>query len=119
MSSLADLDCLVARIDPASGPAIESLPLSADDVRGRAAHGLLAEDGLAGLRDRLGELDVEHVRRGDDDEVDLRIVDDPLPRWPNSVGIRSIDREWAWPSHPNPTTPTPRGRRARAAAPTG
>lgn len=36
LTSLADLECVVARIDPAAGPAITELPLSAGEVRGRA-----------------------------------------------------------------------------------
>ncbi len=36
LTSLANLDCLIARIDPASGPAINVLPISAADVRGKA-----------------------------------------------------------------------------------
>jgi arylformamidase len=36
LSSLANLECIVARIDPAHGRTIDRLDLSADDVRGRA-----------------------------------------------------------------------------------
>jgi kynurenine formamidase len=36
LTSLADLDCLVARIDPGSRRAIDRLPWTADEVRGRA-----------------------------------------------------------------------------------
>lgn len=36
LASLADLPCLVARIAPEQGPAIDTLPLSADEVRGCA-----------------------------------------------------------------------------------
>ena len=36
LTSLANLDCLVARIDPAASRAIDTLPFSAADVRGKA-----------------------------------------------------------------------------------
>lgn len=36
IESVADLECLVVRVDPAQGAAIDAVPLSADDVRGRA-----------------------------------------------------------------------------------
>ena len=36
IESVADLECLVVRVDPAQGQAIDSVPLSADKVRGRA-----------------------------------------------------------------------------------
>ena len=36
LESLADLDCVVVRIDPAAGPAIDRVPLAAERVRGRA-----------------------------------------------------------------------------------
>ena len=36
LESVADLECLVVRVDPATGPAIDSVPLAADDVNGRA-----------------------------------------------------------------------------------
>jgi len=36
LESVADLDCVVIRIDPASSPAIDQLPLAPKDVRGRA-----------------------------------------------------------------------------------
>lgn len=36
LESVADLECLVVRIDPAGGPAIDQVPLAADRVRGRA-----------------------------------------------------------------------------------
>jgi len=36
LASLADLDCVVVRIDPAAGCAIDELPLRKDQVRGRA-----------------------------------------------------------------------------------
>src|SRR5579871_1691093 len=36
LSSLANLPCLVARIDPSAGRAIDSVPFSASEVRGRA-----------------------------------------------------------------------------------
>ena len=36
LTSLADLDCLVARIDPGKGRAIDALPFSAAEVRGKA-----------------------------------------------------------------------------------
>jgi arylformamidase len=36
LESVADLECLVVRIDPTAGAAIDTVPLSASDVRGRA-----------------------------------------------------------------------------------
>jgi len=36
LECLADLDCVVARIEPGTGPAIDSLPISPQLVRGRA-----------------------------------------------------------------------------------
>ena len=36
LESLADLDCVVVRIDPGKGPAIDRIPLAADRVRGCA-----------------------------------------------------------------------------------
>ena len=36
LTSLANLDCLVARISPQAGPAIDRLPFTPDQVRGRA-----------------------------------------------------------------------------------
>lgn len=36
LASLANLDCVVARIDPSAGVAIDRLPLREDQVRGRA-----------------------------------------------------------------------------------
>jgi arylformamidase len=36
LESVADLQCLVVRVDPAAGSAIDTVPLSADTVRGRA-----------------------------------------------------------------------------------
>ena len=36
LESLADLDCVMVRIDSASGPAIDTVPLSPDRVRGKA-----------------------------------------------------------------------------------
>src|SRR5688500_7570980 len=36
LESLADLDCLVIRVDPATGPAIEEIPIAASQVAGRA-----------------------------------------------------------------------------------
>ena len=45
----------------------------------RAADRLLAEDVLAGRAGRLDQLDVEHVRRRDDHDVDVRVVHDPAP----------------------------------------
>lgn len=36
LTSLADLECVVARIAPGGGPAIETLPLTKEEVRGRA-----------------------------------------------------------------------------------
>ena len=36
LESVAGLECLVVRTDPASGPAIDSVPLRAQDVRGKA-----------------------------------------------------------------------------------
>ena len=36
LESVADLDCVVVRIDPADLPAIDEIPLSAKEVRGRA-----------------------------------------------------------------------------------
>jgi kynurenine formamidase len=36
LSSLAHLDCLVFRLDSASGPAVDRLPFKADEVRGKA-----------------------------------------------------------------------------------
>jgi len=36
LESLADLDCVVARIEPSDNPAIDRLPLREDQVRGRA-----------------------------------------------------------------------------------
>ena len=36
LASLADLDCLVARVDPGRGRAIDALPCSAAEVRGKA-----------------------------------------------------------------------------------
>jgi hypothetical protein len=62
------------------------LPDTGDDARlraaaamrtvcGRAADGLLAEDVFARRAGRHAQLLVEHVRRGDDDDVDLVAVD--------------------------------------------
>jgi kynurenine formamidase len=36
LESVADLECLVVRVDPRAGRAIDDIPLSATDVRGRA-----------------------------------------------------------------------------------
>jgi arylformamidase len=36
LESLADLDCVVVRVDPTAGPAIDHVPLTANRVRGRA-----------------------------------------------------------------------------------
>jgi arylformamidase len=36
LESLANLDCLVVRVDPSAGPAIDQVPLSASQVGGRA-----------------------------------------------------------------------------------
>ena len=36
LESLADLDCIVVRVDPRAGRAIDEIPLSPDSVRGRA-----------------------------------------------------------------------------------
>lgn len=36
LESVADLDCVVVRIDPAGSPAIDEIPLAPSDVRGRA-----------------------------------------------------------------------------------
>ena len=36
IESVADIECLVVRVDSAAGPAIDSVPLSAKDVGGRA-----------------------------------------------------------------------------------
>src|SRR6185436_1345910 len=36
LESLADLECLVVRVDPEAGPAIDRLPLTASQVGGRA-----------------------------------------------------------------------------------
>lgn len=36
LESVADVECLVVRIDPAQGPAIDSVPLAANRVSGRA-----------------------------------------------------------------------------------
>jgi arylformamidase len=36
LESLADLDCVVVRVDPTHGPAIDAVPLSANQVAGRA-----------------------------------------------------------------------------------
>jgi arylformamidase len=36
LESVADVECLVVRIDPAAGPAIDEVPLSAGEVGGRA-----------------------------------------------------------------------------------
>lgn len=36
LESVANLDCLVVRVDPANGPSIDSVPLSAREVGGRA-----------------------------------------------------------------------------------
>jgi kynurenine formamidase len=36
LESLANLDCLVVRVDPAAGPAIDHVPLTASQVGGRA-----------------------------------------------------------------------------------
>ncbi|MBL8996195.1 MAG: cyclase family protein [Gemmatimonadales bacterium] len=36
LESVADLDCVVVRVDPAAGPAIDEVGLSRDSVRGRA-----------------------------------------------------------------------------------
>ena len=36
LESVADLECLIVRADPAAGPAIDSVPLAADEVKGRA-----------------------------------------------------------------------------------
>jgi kynurenine formamidase len=36
LESIADLECLVVRIDASAGPAIDEIPLRGDDVRGRA-----------------------------------------------------------------------------------
>ena len=36
LESLADLDCVVARVDPSAGPVIDRLPLTEVQVRGRA-----------------------------------------------------------------------------------
>ena len=53
--------------------------LGAHGLLGRAADRLLAEHVLARLRDGLDQLDVEHVRRGDPDGVDLGVVDHAAP----------------------------------------
>ena len=45
----------------------------------RAAHRLLAEDVLARRRGRLDQLEVEHVRRGDVDDVDFLVLDHAPP----------------------------------------
>ena len=45
----------------------------------RAADRLLAEHVLAGRAGRLDQLDVEHVRRRDHHDVDVRVVHDPAP----------------------------------------
>lgn len=36
LESVADLECLVVRVDPASGPSVDAVPLSMQDVGGRA-----------------------------------------------------------------------------------
>lgn len=36
LESVADLECLIVRVDPTAGAAIDSVPLSANEVRGRA-----------------------------------------------------------------------------------
>ena len=36
LESLANLDCIVVRVDPSAGPAIDQVPLSASQVSGRA-----------------------------------------------------------------------------------
>jgi arylformamidase len=36
LESLANLDCVVVRVDPAAGPAIEEIPIAASQVAGRA-----------------------------------------------------------------------------------
>jgi kynurenine formamidase len=36
LESIADLECLLARVDPRAGPAIDEVPLRPDAVRGRA-----------------------------------------------------------------------------------
>src|SRR5438105_220632 len=36
LESVADIECVVVRVDPANGPAIDSVPLSAAAVSGRA-----------------------------------------------------------------------------------
>ena len=53
--------------------------LGAHGLLRRAADRLLAEHVLARLRGRLDQLDVQHVRRRDHDDVDRRVVDDAAP----------------------------------------
>src|SRR3954469_13544384 len=36
LESVADVECLVVRVDPSAGPAIDAVPLSPHDVAGRA-----------------------------------------------------------------------------------
>ncbi len=64
--------------------------LGADGLRGRAADRLLAEHVLARGGRGLDQLDVEHVRRGDEHHVDLGIVDHGPP-----VGGRAGEAERA------------------------
>ena len=60
-------------------PARRAASSAAHGLRRRAADGLLAEHVLAVGRGRFDHLDVEHVRSGDEHDVDVGVLDHAAP----------------------------------------
>ena len=69
----------VVEADARDDPGAARGALGADGLLRRAADRLLAEHVLAGLGGGLHELDVEHVRRRDEHDLDRRVVDHRAP----------------------------------------
>ena len=73
-------------------PACAGGGLDADGLVGLAADRLLAEHGLAGLRGGDRDLLVQHVRRGDVDDVDVGVLDHGLPGGRGLAEPEPVDR---------------------------
>ena len=84
--------------------------LGAHGLLRRAADRLLAEDVLAGLRGGLDQLDVDHVRRRDVDDLDRRVVDHPPPVLRRRARSRTTSRRRRRARAPCRCRPPARGR---------
>ena len=68
-----------AVVVPDAGDDVAGGALRGDGLCRRATDRLLAEHRLAGGRGGTDHLDVQHVRGGDDDEIDVGVLDDLAP----------------------------------------